>query len=90
MHVATNVDHSSRQERDDLLEESGIASFPRRIHNQRRLVPGPLEILGDCIEQGLRCTRVEFDIADRVDGRVVISIRDRGRVDFNAADFCAA
>jgi hypothetical protein len=50
VNVAADVDHSSRQEGDYLLEETGVATLSRRINDQRRLVAGPFEVLGDGIE----------------------------------------
>jgi hypothetical protein len=76
MYVAADIDHSSREECDYLLEEPCIASLSRRIHNQCRLIPCPLEILGNRIEQSLRSTGMEFDIGNRVDGRIMVGIGD--------------
>lgn len=74
--VAADVDDSSRQECDYLLEEPSVASLSRRINDQRRPVAGPFEVLGDGIEQRLGSTRVEGDVVDGVDGRVMVGICD--------------
>lgn len=76
MDVAADIDDASRQECDYLLEETGVTTFSRRIHDQSRLVAIPLEVLGDSVEQGLRSTRMESYVVDGVDSGVVISVCD--------------
>lgn len=76
MHVTTDVDHASRQEGDNLLQEPGVATFSRRIDNQCRLIAIPFEVLGDSVEQGFRSARVESDVIDGVDRRVVVCVRN--------------
>jgi hypothetical protein len=89
MNVAADVDYPSRQECDYLLEESSVAPLSGRVDDQRRLVTGPFEVLGDGVEQRLGSTRVEGNVVDGIDGRVVIGIGNRGGIDLDATDLRA-
>ena len=76
VNVAADIDNSSWQERNNLFQETSVTSLSRRINDQRRLVARPFEVLGHGVEQGLGSPRVESDVVDRVDGRVVVGVRD--------------
>lgn len=90
MNVAADIDDSSRQERNNLLEETSVTSLSRRVDDERCLVACPFEVLGHRVEQSLGSARMERDVVDRVDGRVMVGVRDRGRVNLDAANFRAA
>lgn len=76
VHVAADIDNSSRQERNNLLQEASVTALSGRVNDQRCLVACPFEVLGDRVKQRLGSTRVESDVVDRVDGRVVVGVRD--------------
>lgn len=90
MHVATDIDDPFRVEPDDLAEETLVAPLPRRVDDQRRLVPRPGEGLGDRVEQRLGSAGVERGVGDVVHFGIVAGVGDRVGIDLDSTDLGAA